>query len=41
MHMSECFLKPYKPFGGNVKVESGLSDYETKADLKEATGAII
>ena len=39
--MSECFLKLHKPFGGNVKIESGISDYANKADLKEATGAVI
>ena len=35
--MSYYFLKP-RAFGGNVKVELGLSNYATKADLKKATG---
>ena len=34
--MSEYFPKP-KSFGANVKVELGLSNYATKADLKNAT----
>ena len=33
----QYFSKPYKPFGGNVKIEVDLSNYETKADLKRAT----
>ena len=36
--MSEYFPKPYKYFGGNVKVELDLSNYSAKADLKGATG---
>ena len=35
--MSEYFPKP-KSFGGKVKVELGLSNYATKADLKNSTG---
>ena len=35
--MSEYFPKP-KSFGGRVKVELDLSNYATKADLKNATG---
>ena len=34
--MSEYFPKP-KALGANVKVELGLSNYATKADLKSAT----
>ena len=34
--MSEYFPKP-KSLGGRVKVELDLSDYATKADLKNAT----
>ena len=30
--MSKYFPKPYKHFGGNVKVELDLSIYVTKAD---------
>ena len=35
--MSEYFAKP-KSLGANVKVELDLSNYETKEDLKNATG---
>ena len=35
--MSEYFLKP-KSLGANVKVELDLSNYATKADLKNAAG---
>ena len=35
--MSEYFPKP-KFFGANVKVEIDLSNYATKADLKNAAG---
>ena len=35
--MSEYFPKP-KSLGANVKVELDLSNYATKADLKNATG---
>ena len=35
--MSEYFPKP-KPLGANVKVELDLSNYTTKAYLKNATG---
>ena len=35
--MSEYFPKP-KSLGENVKGELDLSDYATKADLKNATG---
>ena len=31
------FLKPYKTFGGEINVRVDLSDYATKADLKNAT----
>ena len=36
--MSEYLPKPYKHFGGNVKVEIDLSNYPTKAELKGARG---
>ena len=36
--MSEYFPEP-KSLGGRVKVELDLSNYEIKADLKNATGA--
>ena len=35
--MSEYFSKP-RFFGTNVEVELDLSNYATKADLKNATG---
>ena len=35
--MSEYFPNP-NSLGANVKVEWDLSNYETKADLKTATG---
>ena len=35
--MSQCFLKR-KFLGGNVKVESNLPNYATKADFKTAAG---
>ena len=36
--MSQYFPKPYEPFGGNINVKLDLSNYATKADLKNATG---
>ena len=36
--MSEYFSKP-KSFWGNAKVELDLSNYVTKANLEDATGA--
>ena len=35
--MSEYFQK-LKSFGGKVKLELSVSDYATKADLKNVTG---
>ena len=32
--MSQYFPKPYKPFGGDINVKAGLSNYATKTDLK-------
>ena len=32
--MSQYFPKPYKPFGGNINVKVDLSNYATKADIK-------
>ena len=37
--MSPYFPKAYEPFGGNINVKVDLSNYATKADLKNATGA--
>ena len=36
--MSQYFPKSYEPFGGDINVKVDLSNYETKADLKNATG---
>ena len=36
--MSQDFPKPYEPFGGDINVKVDLSNYATKADLKNATG---
>ena len=38
--MSECFPEP-KSSGGRVKVELDLSNYATRADLKNAAGVDI
>ena len=32
--MSQYFPKPYEPFGGDINVKVGLSNYATKPDLK-------
>ena len=32
--MSQYFPKPYEPFGGDINVKAGLSNYATKADIK-------
>ena len=32
--MSQHFPKPYEPFGGDINVKVDLSNYATKADLK-------
>ena len=34
--MSQYFHKPYEPFGGDIHVKVDLSNYATKADLKNA-----
>ena len=31
------FLKPYAPFGGDINVKVDLSNYATKADLKNVS----
>ena len=36
--MSQYIPKPFEPFGGDITIEVDLSNYETKADLKNATG---
>ena len=32
--MSQCFLKPFKSFRGNINVKLNLSNYATKTDLR-------
>ena len=32
--MSQCFPKPYEPFGGDIIVKVDLSNDATKADIK-------
>ena len=32
--MSQCFPKPYEPFGGDSNVEVDLSNYANKVDIK-------
>ena len=32
--MSQHFPKPYDPFGGDINVKVDLSNYATKADIK-------
>ena len=36
--MSQYFPKRYEPFGGDINVKVDLSNYATRADLKNATG---
>ena len=35
--MSQYFPKPYEPFGGDINVKIDLSNYGTKADIKNIT----
>ena len=35
--MSQYFPKPYEPFDGDINVKVGLSNYATKADVKNIT----
>ena len=37
LQMSQYFPKPFRSFGGNVNVKFDLSNYATKADLKNVT----
>ena len=36
--MSQYFPKPYERVGGDINVKVDLSNYATKANLKNATG---
>ena len=35
--MTEYFPKSYEPFGGDINVKVGLSNYATKTDLKDVS----
>ena len=35
--MSPCFPKSFRSFGGNINVKVDLSNYATKADIKNIT----
>ena len=35
--MNQYFPKPFRSFGGNINVEVHLSDYATKADIKNVS----
>ena len=37
--MRQYFPKLYEPFGGDINVKVGLSDYSTKADIKNISHA--
>ena len=39
--MSQCFPKPFKIFGGNISVKVDLSNYATKADIKNISSIDI
>ena len=35
--MSQCFPKPYEPFGGDITVKVDLSNYATNTDIKNVS----
>ena len=37
--MSQYFPKPYEPFGGDINVKVDLTNYATKADIKNISHA--
>ena len=37
--MSQYFLEPYEPFGGDIRVKVDLSNYATKVDVKNISQA--
>ena len=39
--MSQYFPKPYEPFGGDINVKIDLSNYETKADIKNISMLVL
>ena len=39
MRMSQCFPEPYENSGGSTKFELEISNYATKANLKETSKA--
>ena len=36
--MSQCFRKPYEPFGEDIIIKVDLCDCTTKTNLRKATG---
>ena len=36
--MSQYFLKPHEPFGGDINVKVNFCNYARKTDLKNTTG---
>ena len=39
--MSQYFLKPYEPFGGDINVKVDLSNYGRKTDLKNVSHVVV
>ena len=39
--MSQCFPKPYEPFGGDINVKVDLCNYATKTDLKNVSNVDV
>ena len=39
MRISQCFPEPYENSGGSIKFELEISNYATKANLKETSKA--
>ena len=39
--MSQYFPKPYEPFGADINVNVDLSNYATKADIKNISHKIL
>ena len=37
MKMSQYFPKPYEPFVGDINVKLDISNYTTKADIKNVS----
>ena len=39
--MSQYFLKPYKPFGGDINVKTDLSNYAKKKQIFKTSDMLI